>query len=290
MSIDLRQLPTHVGALADYKTWGQGIGAQIAAVGLVKTADTGQIDWAALATPPIANAYVGYEIYRFNDSFQATKPVFIKIEYGAGANAFYPALRIQIATATNGAGVLGGQIGILRPTPSGAAKAAGLTHPSYCSGNASRLNLCTNVDPSSSNYTMLFFVERTKNSVGVDTGDGIVAHSQHPSSGLFQVIPFVGTVPQSVTVNNALCTLIANTGGLSTVGVDVVLSPTLAFLGKCLFASWCAYTHADIGELAPFAMNHLGADHTYLPLGDTLSGYYTNQAAQTGMSLAMLWE
>jgi hypothetical protein len=46
----------------------QGIAAQIAAMGLVQTSDTGQINWVTVARPAL-NTIAGYEIWRFNDAF-----------------------------------------------------------------------------------------------------------------------------------------------------------------------------------------------------------------------------
>ncbi|MCB1713466.1 MAG: hypothetical protein KDH96_13660, partial [Candidatus Riesia sp.] len=62
-----------------FRDWGSKLSAAIQAVGLVKTGDTGQINW---STVTVGTGIRGYEIFRFNDSLQATTPVFIKIEYG----------------------------------------------------------------------------------------------------------------------------------------------------------------------------------------------------------------
>ena len=61
-----------------------------------------------------ANTFAGYEIWRFNDAFQATKPVFIKIEYGVAAVVDRPSLRVTASSATNGAGTPSGQMSALR--------------------------------------------------------------------------------------------------------------------------------------------------------------------------------
>jgi hypothetical protein len=95
--------------LANYLAWAKGIADALKTLpGLAQSADTGQINWASVAAVPGVNAYSGYEIYRLNDSLDATAPVFIKIEYGTGASVNQPALRISVSTATNGAGTLTG--------------------------------------------------------------------------------------------------------------------------------------------------------------------------------------
>jgi len=84
MATDTRNLPAFSNTDAEFRTWGSGIAAALQACGLVKTSDTGQIDWATVTRPGASHTAAGYEIYRFNDSLQATKPVLIKVEYGNG--------------------------------------------------------------------------------------------------------------------------------------------------------------------------------------------------------------
>jgi len=286
MTVDLRNLPAYLNNDGNFRAWGSGISAQLAAVGLVKTTDAGQVNW---ATVPGASAggFTGYEIWRFNDSLQATKPVFIKIEFGAGGLGDRPALRIQVATATDGAGTLSGQVGAQRSLSAAASKSTGIMLPSYCSGSPNRLNLINNFDNATSSFAMVFMLERTKSADGVSTDDGTICWSQFSNNpGLFQVIPFSGSVPVGNTFNNAL----SFEGQLSMVGTKVALSPTVAFLGKPLFASWCIYRHTDIGELVPFTMEHLGEQHTFMPIGDGIYPTYLTLSGIGYTSMAMLWE
>lgn len=292
MATDTRNLPANIIATADFRTWGSGLAAQFTAIGLVQTSDTGQINWTTVNAPSSSNTYAGYEIWRFNDSLQATKPVFIKVEYGINSVSFgQPMLRITTATGTNGAGTPSGQVGAVRATMTASGnKSAGVTLPSYCSGSTSRLNLCTNLDAASATFAILVLIERTKSAAGADTGDGIATWVTSTGlAGGYQFIPFTGSVPGSVTNNPAL-DLAA--GGLTVSGSDVLLAPSVVFYGKALFASWCAYRYADPGltELVSITMDHLGATRTYMPLGDgaTVSGH--NLAGTSGYSLAMLWE
>lgn len=286
MSVDQRQLLAFLSNDADFRAWGSGLAAQFAAMGLVKTADTGQIDWTT-ALRPATNGFAGYEMWRFNDALQTTKPVFVKVEYGIGGGADRPGLRVQVATGTNGAGVLTGQLGTQRSMQSGASKTAGATLASYCSGGQNRLNLVTNLDPSTATFAMGLFIERTKGTDGVVTGDGIVTFTiSNNSSGTYQVIPFAGSIPAVSTANMA----IGFDGMASAAGALVALNPTMAAVGKALFASWLVYKHADIGELATFTLNHLGGLRTYMPMGDGLYGYYCAWPNNGINALAMLWE
>ena len=90
---------------SDFRGWGSDLSAKLAAVGLVKTADTGQINWTTVTRPGI-NTYAGYEIWRYPDS-----SIFMKWEFGTGSGgATFPAVRVQVGTGSNGAGTLTGTV------------------------------------------------------------------------------------------------------------------------------------------------------------------------------------
>lgn len=286
MSVDQRQLLAYLSNDADFRAWGSGLAAQLAAMGLIKTTDTGQIDWLTVLRPAVST-YAGYEIWRFNDTLQATKPVFIKVEYGGAAIQDRPNLRITVGTGTNGAGTLTGQISASRVLTASASKTAGTSLPSYCSGSSGRLNLVTNLDVNGSQFALGMFIERTKSVDGAATGDGIVTLGiSGNSSGTFQVVPFSGSIPGTAAGNMA----VAFDGMVSSAGAGVALNPTVAAVGKALFASWLAYKHADIGELTPFSITHLGGVHTYMPMGDGLYGYYAAWPNSANNAFAILWE
>jgi hypothetical protein len=291
MAKDTRNLLAFLGSDADFRSWGSGIAAQIAAMGLVQTADTGQINWTTVARPAI-NTSAGYEMWRFNDALQATRPVFIRLDYGVTNPVDRPRILVRVGTATDGAGTLTGQIGTSATIATAASKTAGSVLPSLCSGSTSRLNLFTYVELTGggNNYGFMVFIERTKTSLGVDTGDGIVTWLTSSSVTAFQMIPFAGTVPAAASFNPAVSLGSAN-GAISSVGPNVALSPTIAALGKPCFASWAAYIAADLPRLSPISVDHMGAVHTMLPLGDLVLaslGYVQGNAF--GHSLAMLWE
>jgi hypothetical protein len=283
MPTDQRTLPGTFGSDAQFRSWGSGLSAQFAAMGLVKTADTGQIDWSTVTTPAAGNQKMGYEIWRFNDALQATKPVFIRIDFGSSiGGATLPGLWSWVGTGTNGAGTLTGQVGAQVSVASTAAGGV-----SYCSGSSSRLNLATNWLTNTS--VMVLLIERTKTGAGIDTGDGVSRYSYSSTSGLsYQFLPFVGTIQTPNTTNPALD---ANLGGVSALGTDVMLSPTVVFYGKPLFVSWCVYKTTEITALTPISFTHLGATRTYLPFGANTSILANNLGGGTNASaLAMLWE
>lgn len=88
---------------ATYRTWGKGISDLLTAVGMTKTADTGQVDWATVTRP--AGSYNGYEIRSV--TWSSGETVVFKIEYGCETGTNYsPWLKIGYGSSSNGAGVL----------------------------------------------------------------------------------------------------------------------------------------------------------------------------------------
>lgn len=82
-------------------------------IGIPKTADTGQVNWASV-TIPATGVYTAYEIRKLNDATAGADPVFMRIDYGAitiGSNR-HPILQITLGTGSNGAGTLTGTLGL----------------------------------------------------------------------------------------------------------------------------------------------------------------------------------
>lgn len=80
---------------ATFRTWVAEVIAQLLAVGLTQTADTGQID-TATATRPGTNTSGGYAIFRFNDTAHSTTPIFFKLEFGTASSAAVPQMWITV--------------------------------------------------------------------------------------------------------------------------------------------------------------------------------------------------
>lgn len=95
---------------AAFRIWVQEIITQLVSTcGITQTADTGQINTATVTRAAVVNTAAGYVILRFNDTLQATVPVFIKLEFGSGATQPTAAqMFITLGTGSNGSGTLTG--------------------------------------------------------------------------------------------------------------------------------------------------------------------------------------
>lgn len=94
---------------AAWQAWCQAIEAAFLASGFLEVApDTGQLNLVT-TTRPSVGTYAGYRIYRAKDSLAATKPFYIKVEYGnTGSGQDRPIFRRTSATGSNGTGTLTG--------------------------------------------------------------------------------------------------------------------------------------------------------------------------------------
>lgn len=288
MATDRRFLPAFLADDASFRTWAQGIEAQILAVGLALASDTGQLDLTTATRPATVTTFAGFKMYRFNDSLQATKPFFLKVEYGVGGATDRPALRVSCGTVTNGAGTFTGTYLVTTTNVlAGASKSAGNTLESFCSGSSARVLLAHNVDPANGTYGFGFIAERTVDPDGTPNGDGVFFWAFTGGAvSSFVLVPFTGTMPTFTSVNSPFN--LVSWQQMSN-GLNVALQPlTLMVNGRCSLATFLRYTHTDIGELTTISVPHLGSTRTMMPLGDGVGS--STMLFVAGMALAVLWE
>lgn len=162
---------------AGYRTWVAEWIAQCTAVGLVQTSDTGQIN-TATATRPGSNTDGGYAIFRFDDSLQATAPVFVKFYFGTAASTSAGRIRAQVGTASNGSGTLSGLGSANTDTVSqtSAPPSTVANYTSYITGGSGYFGIAFKAGVSAANQLpyALFHLARTRDSTGATTGDGLI--------------------------------------------------------------------------------------------------------------------
>lgn len=276
---------------ANFRAWGKGISDQLAAMGLVKTADTGQIDWLTVLTPSTTNQVRGFEMWRFADALQATYPVFIKIEYGSGAATLAPGIKVTVGIATDGAGNLTGtrKSTTLDLTTSGANSTSSFT--CVFSGASNRIGVALWIDHTTNSAVSWFIVERVKDASGADTGGGIVlcggkggatASTLHKS----QVVTYAGNMPGQESELPCISPLSGSSGQ---VGTDVIAYTIRPFNVEELNAVLGAqgYFRADFPIHTPILVTTYGAAHTYYPCGNNLA-YIAR--GQTNVGLLLRYE
>ena len=197
---------------AGFRAWGLEVSTRLAAIGLVQTADTGQVNWATV-TRPVANTYNAYEIWRFNDTMQATAPVFIKIEYGTGGSPTAPSMRVTVATGSNGSGTLTGTSTSAHKVVAENIPASIVNnYPSFACATDGQAWICNKYGLSGSAHAAMFFhVKRTCDSAGVPDGRGVTLKGRNSTTTsnaqpICQSIKFSpGTVYTADTSSGAFC-------------------------------------------------------------------------------------
>jgi hypothetical protein len=291
MAITSFAVPGTLTGDTEFRNWGQAISNALAAMGLVKTSDTGQINFTTVAKPTGATTVAGYEIWRFNDALQATTPVFIKLEYGTGNVATAHGMWITIGSSTDGAGNLTG-VQISTRKQSGAnAGFAGATV--YMSGATDRISWVTVFSTAQNGYG--FHIERSKDASGNNTSAGVCTYhtcSYSSYSNQEQFVPAAGPVPTQEGQPYAFAA--PSTTAVS--GTDVGLFPHFIFHGKLLNPRMGVITYmtADIQQFIQISVNMYGAAHNYLTLGNNThtssTGLYPGRGLGTNVSIMMRYE
>ena len=302
-----------------FRAWGSLISTGLSSIGMVQTTDTGQINWSTVTVPGNAT-YAGYEIWRFADTLQATKPVFVKVEYGTytTSTGVASSIRISVSNATNGAGVLNGTVtSTTYVIQSQYVEVSTVVKPFYFCGDLSSMVFTMPTSTDAGGFRpSLFMVERSRNGDGTPNGDGIMFSMMQGygwkdgtsyGDSYTQVLSFL-----TVAAGNSLRYLpIACPGAFGywdTSGLDGNTAnyfPYLAYTPKveaqALSLLGC-YAYAQ-PQLVTVSTLVNGASHTYLSLGsqcyaspepgpagsgaNSVSGYGTN--VQT-CSLLMRYE
>jgi len=250
------------------------IGTNITGVGLTKDGTSGQIVWTG-------SQVEGYELFSFADTLQSTYPVHLRIDYVPVGTAYITGYTFTISTAPNATG----QVMQLPQAISSGSRSYDDNEISNCyvSGSTNRLSLALFEGPNIFSYYFLN-IERTKDSSGNDTTDGIIiqacvgdgngsADITRPSGGLVStMLPFSGAVGGYQPVWNTQFNFNSSTlNNGSTVGtlqcVPFNFIPYNPGLGVLL------YYGSDYPVYTPVSLEVYGASHTYLPLQNGYSGF-----------------
>lgn len=248
---------------AEFRTWLAEFSGMLTTAGLPKSGDSGQIN-TGTATLPSTNTYGGYEIRYLNDSLHASKPLYIKIEYGTQSSAGRPMIRVSCASATNGAGTLSG---VTYMTAVEITTNSPLASPSsFFSGAATQAGYAAFVFKRGyiSAVSPFFAVCRTTDSAGAPTTAGFTFYTS--SSSLVRT-SYVSAIrndsagyclfPGADTV-----TLVS---GAPQVMRHFQYTPQVQCVPFLL-----SFINSEIGDLSTFTATPVGAtQRTYLALGGT---------------------
>lgn len=287
---------------ANFRAGGSAFAAQLAAMGLVQTADTGQIDWLTVGAPSFSDQLMGYEIWRFNDALQSTVPVYVRIEYRCGNSTTTKwVIWIKVGFGTDGAGNLTGtQVSTTYRLAMG--DNATLLGNSSClfSGANNRIAFALFHGVSVLSVSMFCSIERSKDANGADTGDGVIILAAQGGSGLggytrfSQYLPVTGGVPNSESRWPAILSNNASSGFGTTLhmGVPIPLAGSMKNPGLGAMV----YTVGDYAIATDITLSIYGANHIYRTLGNNwtyVAGVGSTLANNSGgqdSRIAIRWE
>lgn len=269
----------------NFRAWGSGLSNALAAVGLVKTADTGQINWSTVTAPGAINTQQGYEVWRFNDGLQSTAPIFVRIGYGAYSPVATPGLWITLGKGSDGAGTITGVLQAAIQSSTGSSSAS--TWTSYvASGDGSALVF--SLAPGGTSNNSLWILERSRTSAGVATGDGVTFIVNNTNGIGFNTYGYsyaAGAVssragygaglPQSTTVDTSLAI-----SGAAPVYAGTVYVSGFLWQSRAIVVGM----RTDVGSLATLTVPGFGS---YFSLG--AAGQKADAAGGTYATACVVW-
>jgi hypothetical protein len=276
-------LPSYFNVDADFRLWGSTINTALAALGLVQTADTGQINWTTVLKPASGNVYQGYEIWRFADSLQATVPIFFKLEYGSGGSTTNPGMALTVGSSSNGTGTITGQVATRQVFSASGSTSVGSVAPTLISGSSSEFYLAANLNFTVATLGFFASVARLKDATAADTGDGAVMVII-PSSAPFvhQYIPPSGAVP---TASVTLPVIAPYFNTRSSAGAAATICPMVEpIAGAWRYSKIGIIYYADVGSGGTVTLTMFGGTHTLFVLGFSCNGGSPSYVAQAGTS------
>jgi hypothetical protein len=305
MSAYTANLESYLDTDARFRALCAFISDNLTAGGIVKTADTGQINLVTVNKPTASNTSAGYEIRRFDDALQATKPVFFKLEFGTAimsANHTHLGLWLTIGTGSDGAGNITGTLFARTQIHSGStlgtnsADSTNLrTH--YLSAATNRFSFFLH---NSATNTMRYALglERSKDAANADTNAGLILifgcmyfTALAQNNGAFlksQYLPFSGTVPSAeesaISAPNVQTTAI--------VGADTTIFPIEVWdIGRQRYPgrNFAACYHTDFINQSTYTINVGGVNQTMIRLVNEMAASDRALVA-TNFALVMRYE
>lgn len=173
--------------------------------GLVLDTNSNEIAWDTVTLPSTNTYATGSAVFKFQDTMQATFPLFLKARMGISNIATRPQWEWQMGTGHNGAGNLTGKVTSAQVCNTFATKTTGVKLDAYCCVMDGGAYLLMNNDGATPHAPFGMFAERTLGVGGTPTADGaILIGKSYNTGGNSQVISALDPQPASVGTEGAL--------------------------------------------------------------------------------------
>jgi len=208
-----------------FQAWAQFIeDALVSTGGWQVSTETGETLPGALVAPTAGNQKRGFRVYRMTDAGPST---YMRIDYGSSGATATPGIWITIGPGTNGSGVITAPLwnggASAAPNVSSNTNIASGTFNSYASASTDRFAMCLFVSGNSA-YHMCFTIERTKNSSGGNTTDGLLLvyrDGQTTSNGIAHSRFLINIGGSQPTVETGLSYILSQRSPSETFGGDI---------------------------------------------------------------------
>ncbi len=252
---------------ATFTTVMSTLAAFFATAGWVQTSDTGQINF--------ASSINGYQIWGMNDTLQGTAPWYMKIVYKTQHFTFdggvgVPAFTFQFGMTTDGAGnFTGSQVSQIFSFNC----MTGSTVVQHCYLSGANNRFTWNLWDGPTQYEALNIgVERTKDSSGADTADGLIFFGRANGNGslsngasqvISQVIPASGVPGDAQPMWAAAINLAQNT---MATGATIGWAYPIPFNGAPFNTgkNFLLYQGTDFPEYSIQSLPVYGTNHNFL--------------------------
>ena len=282
---------------ANFRAWGLALSNALTNLGIPKSADTGQVNWATVTAP--SGSYPGFEIRYLNDSLHSTYPIYIKIEYGSSSTNTRPGLRFSFSRATDGAGGLVGTY----PIPVTAGDFSTSNSGATQAWVASSCDASGFVIPAPDYQEMFWMVERSRDSSGNITPQGF-SFLRRSISSIGGVNPvshwthnFQNNVMYAMVSPQVYYPTALHTGSTSLFdGSNVYLAPLYGWGapdGLWYHKGVLGYAQADFSLYSTFSASRFGVSRTWKAMGNRGFGAHymsTSTTADSYACLAIWWE
>jgi hypothetical protein len=272
---------------ARFRAWGKALSDALAAVGLVKTDDVGQIDWATVTRPLSVTLSMGYEVWRFNDALHSSDPIFFRISYGSGAATTSPCIWVTVGHATDHAGNLIGMTSREFTIRCGGYRDAN-TYNCYISSDGGRINILLFANVGSGVSALVFSIERLKDTSGNPLATGVNIITGDSTARYQQLLPALGSPRAAMATYQCGAPPSGDGTYGTTVGVFPILT-NIGYAGNPDLGALCYFTANIAGEITVVAQLY-GTNHTYITAGAMATGSTAIGGNTTDNSLAVRYE
>lgn len=293
----------YVYSLATFKAYGENITTALNAMGFVQTADTGQLDFSTASSYSLGSGvYFGYQVWRFNDTLQSTRPIFFKVHFITGSFSSsaigFVGIRLEVGSSTNGSGGITGHgnYGIVQQAVPGGSGTA-LTYNNFMSSDGSGFVYAHMIDSPNADNSCMFMIDRFRDANGNALGDGFVLGVRTRNAATwswflsFNTIGGLGRYPYNTARGSSLLPSALGAAVTNSVGPTSYFSPYYSMVlgGNGLYhlKMIMSYASADYGFNSNQVVPHMGSNKTYKTLGTQIG--YADSRNQQYASHALWW-